>query len=170
MKGPTAGDPKNDIPGYDYSFKEWFADHTPIIGGYINRWGVDDSQSYKQAQEDWVRAKLRRESGAAIGKDEMRQEIELYFPQYGDKPETIEQKAKARRAATVNLMRESQGAFNSVYAPEKNPISKKSDYDSGLGVRQKALLDKARDAIKRGAPKDQVMKELQKMLGGYDGR
>jgi hypothetical protein len=56
-------------------------------------------QQYRQAQEDWVRAKLRKESGAVIADDEMQREIETYFPQYGDSPEVIKQKATARQIA-----------------------------------------------------------------------
>ena len=54
-------------------------------------------QQYRQAQENWVTANLRPESGAAIGVDEMAKEITKYFPQANDKPETIDQKARARR-------------------------------------------------------------------------
>ena len=54
-------------------------------------------QQYRQAQENWVTANLRPESGAAIGVDEMEKEITKYFPQANDKPETIAQKARARR-------------------------------------------------------------------------
>ena len=54
-------------------------------------------QQYRQAQENWVRANLRLESGAVIGPQEMQDEINTYFPQPSDKPETIAQKAQARR-------------------------------------------------------------------------
>ena len=54
-------------------------------------------QQYRQAQENWVTANLRPESGAVIGVDEMEKEITKYFPQVTDKPETIAQKARARR-------------------------------------------------------------------------
>lgn len=112
----TLEDPQGKDIGYEYSAKELIADYTPIFGGFVNRMGQDDSQSYRQAQEDWVRAKLRRESGAAIGKDEMAQEIDLYFPKYGDSKETIRQKRIARAQATRNLLRESQGAYDRIYS------------------------------------------------------
>jgi hypothetical protein len=54
-------------------------------------------QQYRQAQENWVTANLRPESGAAIGVDEMAKEIQKYFPQANDAAKTIEQKARARR-------------------------------------------------------------------------
>lgn len=65
-------------------------------------------QQYRQAQEDWVRAKLRKESGAVIGDDEMEREITTYFPTYWDKPQTIAQKAYARRVAE-NAMAKAAG-------------------------------------------------------------
>lgn len=52
-----------------------------------------------QAQRDWVRAKLRKESGAVIGVDEMAEEVRTYFPLPGEGPEIIEQKRQARLQA-----------------------------------------------------------------------
>jgi hypothetical protein len=54
-------------------------------------------QQYRQAQENWVSANLRPESGAVLGTDEIQKEIVKYFPQTSDDPETIAQKARARR-------------------------------------------------------------------------
>lgn len=58
-----------------------------------------EQQQYRQAAEDWVRAKLRKESGAVIGKDEMEAEIQTYFPMPWDKPEVVAQKRQAREVA-----------------------------------------------------------------------
>lgn len=73
----------------------------PFVGGAAQR-GIQSSetQQYQQAANDWIRAKLRKESGAAIGKDEMESEYKTYFPQVGDGPAVIAQKADARRVAT----------------------------------------------------------------------
>lgn len=65
-------------------------------------------QQYRQFQENWVRANLRAESGAAIGKEEMEKEVRTYFPQVGDSPEVIAQKAEARRV-TAEAMRKRAG-------------------------------------------------------------
>jgi hypothetical protein len=67
-----------------------------------------EQQKYRQAQEDWVRSKLRRESGAVIAADEMDREISTYFPQVGDSKEVIAQKADAR-AVAIQAMRDSAG-------------------------------------------------------------
>jgi hypothetical protein len=60
-------------------------------------------QQYRQAQENWVTANLRAESGAVIGTDEMEKEIKKYFPQVDDKPEVIKQKVDARKSAELSM-------------------------------------------------------------------
>lgn len=69
-------------------------------------------QQYRQAQMDWVRAKLRKESGAVIGADEMADEIATYFPQLGDGDAVIAQKAQSRKVAE-QAMREASKLPNS---------------------------------------------------------
>jgi hypothetical protein len=89
----------------------------PVIGGVAQRRAMTaEQQQYKQAADDWIRAKLRKESGAVIGEDEMRKEYETYFPQIGDGPEVIAQKAQARAIAT-NAMRTSAGRAYQPYTP-----------------------------------------------------
>ena len=76
----------------------------PLVGGTASRSVQSaETQKFVQASQAWVRAKLRKESGAAIGKDEMAQEIATYFPQVGDKPDVIAQKAAMRLVATNNM-------------------------------------------------------------------
>jgi len=103
-------------------------------------------QQYRQAQADWVRAKLRKESGAVIGADEMADEIKTYFPQPGDSPEVQNAKRQARKTATENLVKESQGAYDELFAPKAPPVSA-SDYEgqtlvSPDGVRWRAVEGK----------------------------
>jgi hypothetical protein len=87
-----------------------------------------DQQRYRQAAEDWVRAKLRKESGAVIGKDEMEAEIQTYFPMPWDKPENVEQKRQARLVANRAMAQAAGRGFT----PEQP--APKTDID--------ALLDK----------------------------
>jgi len=73
----------------------------PFVGGYLERQIADTNQQrYKQAAMNWIRANLRKESGAAIGVDEMEKEYETYFPLPGDDPDTIQAKKDARDATT----------------------------------------------------------------------
>lgn len=91
------------------SYRSQAAGAVPFVGGAIRRAVMTpEQQQYRQAQEDWVRSKLRKESGASIASDEMEREIETYFPMPGDGKEVIAQKRRAR--ATANeAMRQSAG-------------------------------------------------------------
>jgi hypothetical protein len=60
-------------------------------------------QQYRQAQENWVSANLRAESGAVLGTDEIDKEIKKYFPQVDDKPEVIKQKRDARKSTELAM-------------------------------------------------------------------
>lgn len=94
------------------------AEAVPFVGGALARGVIQspDTQKYDQAAQDWIRAKLRKESGAAIGKDEMAQEYATYFPQVGDSPEKLAQKAEARRVATL-AMQKAAGKAYEPYTP-----------------------------------------------------
>jgi hypothetical protein len=81
----------------------------PFVGNYLENIGSSTQQQlYKNAQENWVRANLRKESGAVIGVDEMKDEIRTYFPQPGEKPEKIAQKQLLRQV-TQNAMKTAAG-------------------------------------------------------------
>jgi hypothetical protein len=81
----------------------------PLVGSYLESKGSSvQQQLYKNAQENWVRANLRKESGAVIGADEMKDEIRTYFPQPADKPENIAQKQLLRQV-TQNAMKTAAG-------------------------------------------------------------
>lgn len=81
----------------------------------------NDTQAYNQIAKQWIRAKLRKESGAAIGDDEMEQEFRTYFPQYGDGPDVLKQKAAAREQATKGMIAESGGAYGQLF-PQEAPV------------------------------------------------
>lgn len=73
-----------------------------------------EQQAYKQAQRTWVRAKLRKESGATIGDQEMADEIATYFPEPQDGPELREQKRVARQVAEQGMIRQAGRAWRGV--------------------------------------------------------
>lgn len=83
------------------------ASSLPGVGGALgaatNWLNSDQQQSYDQAKRNFVSAVLRKESGAAISQDEFANEDKKYFPQAGDSPATIEQKARARDLAIEGL-------------------------------------------------------------------
>ena len=70
------------------------------MGSFVNRKTLTDVQErYYNFAQDWVRAKLREESGAVIGETEARQEYETYFPLPGESPALMAQKRARRRLA-----------------------------------------------------------------------
>lgn len=77
----------------------------PIAGNYMVS---DDYQQLDQAKRNFVNATLRQESGAAINDSEFKNAEKQYFPQPGDKPNVIAQKA-ANRATAVQAMAKSAG-------------------------------------------------------------
>ena len=85
-------------------------------------------QQYRQAQENWVTANLRPESGAVIGVEEMEKEITKYFPQTNDAAKTIEQKARARRDTELAMTVRAGPAYKQVekaVAAQNAPVAAK---------------------------------------------
>lgn len=83
-----------------------FTDKNAFGGSLPSIFQSGDRQSYEQAKKDFVTAILRRQSGASIAPSEFKTEQEKYFPQAGDKPEIIKQKADSRNTAINGLYRE----------------------------------------------------------------
>jgi hypothetical protein len=94
-----------------------------------------DTQKYRQAQKDWVRAKLRKESGATIGDQEMQDEIETYFPQPGDTEEVMTQKKHARMIAERAMLKQSG-------AKDKPASGNESDQSTSHPANAASLFDK----------------------------
>jgi hypothetical protein len=67
-----------------------------------------EAQMQDQAERNFVNALLRKESGAAISKDEFSSAEMQYFPRAGDTPEVIAQK-KANRERAVDTLRREAG-------------------------------------------------------------
>jgi len=118
-------------------------------------------QQIAQAQRDWVRAKLRKESGAVIGPEEMAAEVRTYFPQPGEGPEVIAQKAEARRRAERQMQigsgtaAEQAGDISQPYAA---PIRADELARAGIGTQG------GTDSV--GAPPVGTIEEGHRFLGG----
>lgn len=91
-------------------------DKAPTGANYVL---TPQQQVSRQQQEDWVRAKLRKESGAVIGEEEMAREIRTYFPRAGDSAAVINSKAQSR-AQAIEQMRTGAGK---VKPTEAAPVS-----------------------------------------------
>lgn len=87
-----------------------------------------------QAKRDFVNATLRRESGAAISQSEFDNANKQYFPQPGDGPDVIAQKAKNRRTSIEGIANAATPSFREEFFGTKKP---------GLGV---GLRDNAQPA------------------------
>lgn len=111
-------------PGFGEAYRKGMSDVPVVggvaqmIGGHVQNLVSPEAGQYRQAQEDWVRAKLRKESGAVIGPKEMEDEIKTYFPQTGDSQATIQQKREARmRAEQAMAIQAGTEKFNSAPDP-----------------------------------------------------
>ena len=76
----------------------------PFIGGYARQSAMtEDQQQYYNSAMAWIRAKLRKESGAVIGDDEAKEEWNTYFPVPGNTEKTIRQKERLRALAEEEM-------------------------------------------------------------------
>lgn len=91
-----------NLAGQGTKFWDRLSEKVPMAGGYAQS---AEYQQFKQARDDFINAQLRRESGAAISKDEYDKADRQYFPQPGDKPEVIKQKALNRKLAVEGMIR-----------------------------------------------------------------
>jgi hypothetical protein len=101
-----------------------------VIGSLVPRWMGGQAaqnfatssirQQYQQAQENWVTANLRPESGAVIGAEEMQKEIRKYFPQVGDSNDTIRQKEKSREVTEEAIRRRAGRAIGAQQSQQRN--------------------------------------------------
>jgi hypothetical protein len=113
----------------------------PLVGGIAQRIAESpEQQQYRQAANDWIRAKLRKESGAAIGVDEMQREFETYFPQVGDEPATIAQKARARAVATQGMARSAGRAYQA-YTPQEGESPRQNVPQEGAVAKDRQGRD-----------------------------
>lgn len=87
----------------DYLSAEKWMEGGGVTSSAANMVMSEKGGAYYQAAADWVRAKLRKESGAVISPQEMVQEIRTYFPMPGDSPARIKQKQEARRQAEFGM-------------------------------------------------------------------
>jgi hypothetical protein len=120
---------------------------TPLrIGaGYLPK----EFQKFDQAQRDFVNAILRRESGAVISDSEFANAAQQYFPQPGDTPEVIEQKAQNRAIAIEGIRRAG--------LPSLGPDA----VGTGNTPDEQNAINMAVDAINRGADPAAVRQRLE---------
>lgn len=82
----------------------------PVVGNYLQ---TTDHQKFETAKSAFITAMLRQESGAAVNKSEFSRYEKELFPQPGDAPEVVKQKAQLRAAAIEQM----KGAAGPGYQP-----------------------------------------------------
>ena len=75
------------------------------FGRVPNRIKSEERQRWEAARDNWIGAVLRKESGAVISDAERADTEPQYFPQPGDKPAVVEQKAKLRAKVIADMAR-----------------------------------------------------------------
>lgn len=89
-----------EFASYSPALADVAVDKVPLAGNYAVSKAY---QQYKQAAREWISGLLRLDSGAAVPDSEFKTYFATFFPQPGDGPETVAQKAEARAAATAAL-------------------------------------------------------------------
>lgn len=122
----------------------------PGVGDYAQaKLGSDAQNLYKQQTEDWIRAKLRKESGAVIGDEEMAREYATFFPKAGDSEKVREQKRLSRKQA--------EKAFEfSAGAADKPTAASATPKDTRQNAKGQTADDIARELLQQGQTPDQV--------------
>lgn len=127
----------NDILGKitDYSPTQVSAalatENSPVIGMGVNAMLGENEQQVAQAQRDFLNAALRKESGASISATELNNGRRQYFPQPGDKPEVLAQKAQNRQIAI-------QGILEGIPEKQRPRFQQSNDPFAGFTPEQKA--------------------------------
>jgi len=118
----------------DYLAAQQLMSGGAVRSGVANQVLSPEGQRYYQAAADWVRAKLRKESGAVISPEEMAQEIRTYFPVPGDTAATIEQKRRARLQAQEGMRQMAGTAVPRMEEMVIHPRGQEPAVDDPLGI------------------------------------
>lgn len=98
---------------------------TNMAGGMLNFLTPASSQQAKQAQNQWTEAYLRFKTGAGTNAHEIEANRKTYFPDVGDNPAVIQQKARMREQAQndIAIAAGPQGARLGVQASPTAPVA-----------------------------------------------
>lgn len=128
------------------------AGNVPLVGGVleaaINKSVSGGTQKYEQAQNDFVTAILRPESGATITKEEGESAKKRYFPQVGDGAAVLKQKQEAREREIETL--KAMAGPGAKRFPEINKPGGKADAVSAFTTEADAAAAAKAGKIKAG--------------------
>ena len=110
LSEPILNDP-NKIAAYSDPSQVARAKYAPLTSMFGNYLNNDNYNSFDQAQKDFITAKLRKESGAAINAGEFATDEKTFLPRASDSPEVVAQKKAAREAIRGGLARAAGPAY-----------------------------------------------------------
>jgi len=126
--------------------------NVPLVGGALGSavnilpgalgGQTPEEQQLIQAKTNFITAVLRKESGAAIGKDEYATEDNKYFPKLGDSQAVIDQKADARRLAIKAIERQAGPGAKDIKAMQTQTPEIDPEIFKYMTPEQQALFKK----------------------------
>jgi len=118
----------------------------------------EKEKQYLNAASAWTAAKLRRESGAAIGEDEFAQEYARFFPVIGDSAETIAAKRRARKVAQKSMLNAAGRAAPQTTGSEASSSENPPPSDGQSFSLPQNILEMTKEEL--GQLDDKVLKKL----------
>lgn len=131
--------------------------------GIGNSLVTKEYQMADQAKRDFINATLRRESGAAISPSEFDNAEKQYFPQPGDKPEVLSQKAANRKTAMEGIANAASPNFKEQFFGTKKPTlgeNKAQREPLPKGYSAVRAVSEAKQAIEQGRDPEGVKARL----------
>lgn len=104
MYGERMQTANNILADIESSNKSWDVKGGDVLARVNPKGGSEDFKKYEQAKRNFINAVLRKESGAAIAESEFESANKQYFPQIGDTPDVIAQKAATRKQVTDRML------------------------------------------------------------------
>ena len=84
-------------------------------------------QLYQQAAREGIAAILRKDTGAAVTKEEWNHYFPMYYPQPGDDAKAVLQKKQSREAAAHALRASSGPAYDRMWPPQQDAPANAND-------------------------------------------
>lgn len=104
MYGERMQTANNILSDIESSNNSWDVKGGDVLARFNPKGGSEDFKKYEQAKRNFINAVLRKESGAAIAESEFESANKQYFPQIGDTPDVIAQKAATRKQVTERML------------------------------------------------------------------
>jgi len=98
-----------------------------LLANYMR---TPEGQQYRQAQENWITANLRKESGAAIPEEETEREILKWFPVPGDGRAAVKQKRRSRKDAQRSMVKASGGVWKELQEEKRVDRAKEAEEET----------------------------------------